>query len=183
MPSRKRAKGRQRKLKAAAEAAAGTRYRWEYWVRGGEQSGVGARCNHGCDIIPDPDHPVSSFMNDLGGEAVLNEMKEELNCVFDHIFERNMLEKKFVFKQHPAVWNDPSLRKIAADLLIAMGTNMFLEGIEGIKVAASGHTLHCMATTILLLQHYDESHEAEVGGWHSAEIAAMRASCLVRDIP
>jgi hypothetical protein len=107
--SRKRAKGQERKAKAASQANS-------WWTRIallGEQQG-GLQCNHGCPRIPAPDHDVTIFLNDL--KQLETAHRKKFNIIVD------------VFNRHQQVWDSEEYRQMTIDILLAMGTNLVLAG-------------------------------------------------------
>jgi hypothetical protein len=85
MGNKKREKGRARKAKAAAAQLAATQQTpfnsgalarqsmveskgWRGWALVGLTHG----CNHGCPVLPAPDHVVSRFMDDMWAHSCVN---------------------------------------------------------------------------------------------------------------
>ena len=137
---RKREKGKARKAKAQAAAAqlaatqeaplkAGASVRqamvgseaqgvWCDWAMVGLTKG----CNHGCPLLPAPDHAVSYFMDDLWAHAYAYAQK-----LTDHLID--------TFDIHRQVWDNAILRKLALDILVAIGTNFIMSTDNCNKVA------------------------------------------------
>ena len=71
MPSRKKNKGKERKAKKAElerekieSIRALVHETWTGWTRGiGLDGRQISQCNHGCDSIPDNNHPVTNFID------------------------------------------------------------------------------------------------------------------------
>ena len=61
MSSRKRNKGRERKAKREAAKVASSQ--WRKWAAPMMLGAGEGHCNHGCAMLPPPDHAVSKFMN------------------------------------------------------------------------------------------------------------------------
>jgi len=132
--SRKRNKGKERKVKKEADKAEAIRVdSHEFW-RSFCSSTEG--CDHGCDVVISDDHPISDFMD----QFYINLRNKGL--VADALRE--------LFVTHRHVWNNESYMKIVLDLLIHIGTNELL--CEGSDL--SGSAL-CVAQSIITLEHYD----------------------------
>ena len=111
--SRKRNKGKDRKAKKAAKEEASKRIQiyndWQNWARGLRADGtVVTQCNHGFDdvVLPEESHPVSRFISDYFS----------VDIGFSIILQR-----------HPEVQNDDVYRKMAADILIRIGSNWLIK--------------------------------------------------------
>lgn len=166
-PSRKRAKGQERKAKALSQANS-------WWTRIallGEQQG-GLQCSHGCPKIPAPDHAVSMFLNDLRQFETAHRKK------FDIIAD--------VFNRHQQVWDNEEYRQMTIDILLTMGTNLVLAGnhFRLIKKKEEGgdsgrgflvYPQRNFAYVILLLDSYKS-------GNGSLDAAKYRAAATVRDL-
>ena len=99
MPSRKRAKGKERK----AAVALRSRPRWERLARWGEEHDV--KCSHGVAVIPGPGHPLRIFLDNHFGEMMTNlDVSHELGEILV----------------------DDTNRKMLHALLISIGTNVVL---------------------------------------------------------
>jgi hypothetical protein len=147
---KKREKGKARKAKAAAAAQlAATQevpvnarasaqhamvgfQEWRIWTMVGPTQG----CNHGCPVLPAPDHAVSLFMDDLW--AGVQKSPDS----------RFVLDK---FDNHRQVWDNATLRKLALDIVVSIGTNFIIldKDHHGIKFASR------LAVTIFLLEQYN----------------------------
>ena len=135
MPSRKRNKGRERKLKKEAKIVASSK--WRMWA--GRPLGVESDklCNHGCTTLPPQEHAVSSFMN------AFESLSDENGDVY------TVMEK--ASKCCPGVWKDDEQRQTTISILLRMGTNLILsEAVDNDYEAALG-----IARAILLLEFYD----------------------------
>jgi hypothetical protein len=121
---KKREKGKARKAKAAAAQLAATQEaplnagasvrqamldpkRWRGWTMVGLTQG----CAHGCPALPAPDHAVSLFMDDLWAHAYAQKLPDRLIDTFDN---------------HRQVWDNAILRKLALDILVAIGTDFIM---------------------------------------------------------
>ena len=145
MPSRKRNKGKVRKAKKAEleaeqidEVRRPVHNTWQGWARGLDKDGrVITQCNHGCDlVIPDNDHPVSTFIDDFFVNGIVKRM---------HIIDR----LKVTFNSHRKVWNNKSYRCMAINIFVAIGTNLLLQ--NNITVNAKD-----VAIVIVMIENYDE---------------------------
>jgi len=126
MPSsRKRTKGQERKKHAA------TRQQWESWTRGNT-------CNHGCNVIPPPEHAVSKFMNSLW-EYNLGKTSSPVERM------------AFTFKHHNPIMRDSKLRKMAIALMLRVATDMLLDADHRNRDIDGGGE----AVEILLLEECD----------------------------
>ena len=119
---RKREKGKARKAKAAAtqqapfnagesvrQAMVGSEAQvWRKWAMVGLTRG----CTHGCPALPATDHAVSHFMDALWANS--NAKKWPDSYLLD------------LFDNHRQVWDSATLRKLASDILVAIGTNFVM---------------------------------------------------------
>ena len=130
MPSRKRNKGKERKLKKEAAEAASKR--WRVWAAPMPLGAANAQCNHGCAMLPPPDHAVSRFMN-----------------TFESLIRKDALHlMKNMFEICPEVWKVNEHRQLAINLFLRMGTNLILsQGVDNRAVR--------IARSILFLECYD----------------------------
>ena len=150
MPSsRKRNKGRDRKAKKAALEAEQAalevermerergivRNRWKSWARGVDIYGQVIQCNHGVDLmIPDDNHPITSFMDALFTYAAHDRLLHTGRYLVD------------TFTAHQEVWDNERYRETAVKILITIGTNFTL----------SSDRADCfLAHTIVALENYD----------------------------
>jgi len=145
MPSRKRAKGKARKAKAADRHWANVeQYHWKGWVLWDkEENNKSLTCNHGHNTIyPADSHPVYQFIDKL---FVFDE--KERHLLVNEEFERageglwSLLEYvKQSYANHPTVWNNVEHRKMAMDILLSIGTNILERGAGsgGARVLANG---------------------------------------------
>jgi hypothetical protein len=150
MGNKKREKGRARKAKAAAAQLAATQQTpfnsgalarqsmieskgWRGWAMVGLTHG----CNHGCPVLPAPDHVVSLFMDARWDRSGVQESPGRF--IFD------------IFDNHRQVLDDATLRKMSLDIMVAMGTNIILGTDDhGIKVA-----MNYLAVTIATMEQYN----------------------------
>jgi hypothetical protein len=170
---RKREKGKARKAKAtaAAQLAATQQFspvnaralaqhamvgfqEWRIWTMVGPTQG----CNHGCPVLPAPDHAVSLFMDDLWAHAGAQESPD-----------RFILGK---FDNHRQVWDNATLRKLALDIVVSIGTNYIIldKDHHGIKLAGR------LAVTIFLLEHYNGN------GKQNFHVAVCKATLVADDV-
>ena len=182
MPSRKRNKGKERKAKKAElevkrieNEKMVVREGWQGWARGEhvlENRRVITQCNHGCIlIIPDDNHPVTSFMDAFF-----------INCYFAE-GDINIADiLRDTFNKYPEVWNDDGHRKMTRDMMLRMGTNMIL----GNKVNVTGMPRD-IAYAVLMLENYDGS--GDLGSTINSRVVTSKArdlgcggSCSVRDV-
>lgn len=153
MPSRKKAKGRERKLKRDAKTRT-HREAWTQWL----ESECSISCNHGYShCIPAPDHQVAKFMN---------------YCTILSPELRNSVPWR-LFDGHVDVWNDDSLRTTAIDMSHRIGVNMILAG----KVRES----IVFARLILLLEQYAR-YNAQFDYEAMIHCAALGTARLRRDL-
>ena len=172
--SRKRNKGKERKAKKAENEKFTMRDVWLCMLA--PQEG----CDHGCNMIPDVDHPVSNFMNDFF---------IKLTVMDGGIFLLNS------FERYPQVWNDDGLRNILLDVLLRLGANMLVNDdaiatnmYSPMSIAPS----RCcpalrVAATILVLEQYGKTNNfnlALVGRTTSSKrhFLATETSSSFRDV-
>ena len=116
MPSRKRNKGKERKNKKHAAKAASHRAFWAGWAHGetlavmgrmgiGEIA-AGPGCNHGCAVLPPPDHAAAEFMN-----TFVEALQDRYNDVWAAL--------KITFEKHREVWYDAGHRRNAIGILLS----------------------------------------------------------------
>jgi hypothetical protein len=93
---------------ASAQHAMVDSQKWRIWAMVGLTQG----CNHGCPLLPDPDHVVSLFMDTMWDRSGIQESVDRfiLNTI----------------NNHRQVWDNATLRKLALDILLAIGTNIIL---------------------------------------------------------
>ena len=172
---KKREKGKARKAKAAAAQLAATQEAplnagasvrqamvgseaqvWRKWAMVGRTQDYNL-CTHGCPALPATDHAVSHFMDALWANS---NAKKSL--------DRYLLD---LFDNHRQVWDNATLRKLASDILVAIGTNFILDTIDhDFKDAC------LLAITISLLGHYNGN------GNDGFYFAIMKASLVVDDL-
>ena len=111
-----------------------------------ENRRVITQCNHGCIlIIPDDNHPVTSFMDAFF-----------INCYFAE-GDINIADiLRDTFNKYPEVWNDDGHRKMTRDMMLRMGTNMIL----GNKVNVTGMPKD-IAYAVVVLENYDGSGDLQ----------------------
>jgi len=148
MPSRKRAKGKERKLKNQARGRIvrsfstadddgwgdwGDMSQWEQSIRNMERlECVG--CKHGC-VIPPLEHPVYKFMNTI---------EEKCSDPDDQGYFLDAVKK--TFENHHEVWKDAEMREMTIKILLNTGTNFILTNM--IDSASK------MTSAIILLERY-----------------------------
>jgi len=149
MPSRKRAKGRERKLKQQVrESVEQSVSQPRAPLNGGninlpEQSinriveqAEDITCTHGCFITPQ-EHPVTHFMNSF------IESVGRLDCRMSVVLK----SLEMTFEKHQEVWKNDAMKKMVIGRIVNMGTDLILdESIEGAKK---------ISQAIVLLEHYD----------------------------
>ena len=109
MPSRKKAKGKLRKAKAAA--ASPKEREWEVLARWSERH-VAIQCNHGSTLSWSIGDPLYKYMN-----AVESFQANDKNLK-DGITE--------LYETYTSVWNNTEQREMAVEILLALGTNIIL---------------------------------------------------------
>ena len=152
MPSsRKRNKGKERKIKKEEKRGA--------WWRGWAVSSAGGSCNHGCVMIPPADHAVAAFMN----------------AFFDgwRLPDSNFLiALNSTVKTNSIVWNDAEQRQLAMNLFSRMGTNMILKGVDTNKEDGGLPTM--CAQAILLLECFD----SKLGFHNALDCGMVKATAI-----
>ena len=131
MPSRKRAKGKERK----AAVALRSRPRWERLARWGEEHDI--KCSHGVAVIPGPGHPLRIFL--------------------DNHFEEMMTNLDVSYEQGEILVDDTN-RKMLHALLISIGTNVILSAKPNEHIWPLLGTGACK---ILLLEQYEQTRNLE----------------------
>ena len=140
--SRKRNKGKDRKAKQLAKKEETARLEARaFWLGLWSNS---TQCNHGCALIVSGDHLLSSFMDQF-----------YIDLLFKKIPMDQVIRSTFV--THPQVWNNKSHRKLVIDILVRIGTNMFLG--ERSDFDMSGPV--CIAQAIVVLEHYNDTDDIE----------------------
>ena len=135
MPSRKRAKGKERKANAVVRRAEARRSLWTTKVMMDEKD-RSIRCNHGhggSSIIPPKDHPVSTFMDMF---ATLSLDEEEEVTIYDLM--------KDLYINHPLVWGNSSYRIKARSLLLSIGMNSIVQDLDREYVTANSFARACL---------------------------------------
>jgi hypothetical protein len=156
---RKREKGKARKAKAAAVQAtqqaspfnAGSlaqqsivdSQEWRLWAMVKPN-----RCNHGCPVLPAPDHAVSLFMDALWADSFVED-KSAVDLLVDVIYN------------HQRVWDNATLRKMALDIMLVIGVNFI---IFDNKVK---HPLY-IAHAISVFEHNGDGQEGFIVGVYKA---------------
>lgn len=151
MPSRKRAKGKERKAKAAEPKVS----RWEILSRWSENN-VTIQCSHSCKgkmdlVIPpasSPPHPVHDFMSAV--------------YAFDGPARPQWYDiMKLLYQQYSPVWKDDDHRKSAQNILLAFGTNSILrDGTYAVP--------NIVSAVLLVLEHFNDSKDFESAFWSAA---------------
>jgi hypothetical protein len=136
MPSRKKAKGKLRKAKAAA--AVPREREWEVLARWSERH-VAIRCNHGSTLSWKVGDPLYIYMNAVESFQVNSQNLE------DGILA--------LFQEHEKFWNDTKQRKMAIEILLAVGTNYILRDDE----VGYASTLAIVAS---VMENYDGNFNA-----------------------
>ena len=128
-------------MKTSKEAAKGAW--WRRWAIGDGEN------DNGCVALPPPDHPVSIFMN-----------------TFDEGWGRSTVLKlmRGTYEKHPEVWNDARQRQMAIGVLLSLGANMILDGVDDVVEGRS------IAFAVLLLECYDR----DSGFDHAFDAAAVK---------
>ena len=79
--------------------------------------GVSVDCDHGCAMVFESGHVVPKSIDALG-EAMNVEHGKGRGCILPAM--------SVTYKDHPTVWSDDKLRKMAVDIFVRMGTNAIL---------------------------------------------------------
>ena len=183
MPSRKRAKGKARKAKAADRHWREVeQYHWKGWAlwedRRDENKAI--QCNHGhSTIFPSADHPVYSFIDGLFlvGDTHLSVSKD-----FEQAGEGlwSLLEYvKKSFNDHSSVWMNEEHRMMARDILLSIGTNAILYGGGGART---------IAIAALLLEHAAEKDTPSIRACPTTDdetiinLTVCAAAPMIRDL-
>ena len=148
---RKREKGKARKAKAAAVQAtqqaspfnAGSlaqqsivdSQEWRLWAMVKPN-----RCNHGCPVLPAPDHAVSLFMDALWADSFVED-KSAVDLLVDVIYN------------HQRVWDNATLRKMALDIMLAIGVNFII--FDKVKHKSALYFAHAIS----ILEQYNGNGE------------------------
>ena len=156
MPSRKRNKGKERKAKKAELVVERTerervvaRSMWHGFARGEDNNRRKViHCNHGLDLIPDGNHPVTGFMNSLYVNGTVNDMG-----IFDNLKE--------LFQAHREVWDNENYRQMAVNIFIAIGTNFMLSNEDPNFLLQKDSTRN-IAFAIVFLENYDGSGDFDL---------------------
>ena len=109
MPSRKKAKGKLRKAKAAA--APPKERDWEMYAHWAGRN-VAIQCNHGSTLSWSVGDPLYLYMS-----AVESFQASDKNLE-DGITE--------LYETHTSVWNNTKQREMAVEILLSIGTNIIL---------------------------------------------------------
>ena len=154
MPSRKRAKGKARKAKAADKHWLEVeRHHWKGWVLWDkEENNKSLTCNHGHNAICSADdHPVYKFIDELfvqtgsGGAKKLHTNKDFEDSCRGFWTLKSWVKKSFT--NHSFVWMNEDLRKMARNVILSIGTNIISKG--GSVCAAQE-----LANAVVLLEKY-----------------------------
>lgn len=180
MPSRKRAKGKERKLKQQAQAqetAVEQRRVTQRQVlipgslltaddQGDDEISVPDVCKHGLVRPDERQHPVHRFMDSFGDRKGTNLPRGN-----DNVTE----SMKLTFQRHQEVWDDPKMKKWVIEIMVGIGTGFI---VDKNYIVPARQT--CEA--VLLLEHYNGE-----GTFYSAlskaseDITYMR-KCGKRDV-
>ena len=190
MPSRKRAKGKARKAKAADRHWANVeQYHWKGWVLWDkEENNKSLTCNHGHNIIcPSTSHPVYQLIDKL---FVFDE--KERHLLVNEEFEQeckglwSLLEYvKQSYANHPTVWNNVEHRKMAMDILLSIGTNILVRGAGsgGARVLANGCLLlEAFAYIQSMLDSVNDPALLATDIKTNLDLAVYSASASIRDL-
>ena len=71
------------------------------------------RCDHGCPVLPAPNHAVSPFMDALWAGSFVQD-KSAADVLVDVIYN------------YQQVWDNATLRKMALDIMVAIGVNCLM---------------------------------------------------------
>lgn len=179
MSSRKKAKGKQRKAKAAAQARQDG---WEGLARWGEEN-TSISCSHGA-MIPENGHIVSSFLDSY--QQATSKLTRHFAVELVNFLGQTCHET------YPEVWRCPEQRKMLIDILLGMGTNaLLIHDGGGSEINIKRAKIFC--STILLLEHYgirgdfglacgsclqNEAKDVSVGGFRDTlRFYSKRISC------
>ena len=182
MPSRKRAKGKARKSKAADRHWKEVeQYHWKGWVLWEDRDENKAiQCNHGHrTIFPSADHPVYSFVDGL---FLVADTHLSVSKDFERAGEGlwSLLEYvKKSFNDHSSVWMNEDNRKMAIDILLGIGTNAILYGGGGARA---------LAIAALLLEHAAEKDTPSIRACQGTDdetiinLTVCAAAPMIRDL-
>ena len=157
--SRKKNKGRERKAKKLETERARVRELWQGWAAGTvafTPDSESILCDHGCGLVPEMDHLVSSFMDTY------------FNNWDNMLITKNM---RNALQMHPKVWNDDSYKQISISILIRIGTKR-----RGDPYVEASLTL---AKSIVILEHLDPNNGT---GSLSMTLLSRRVSTKMRDL-
>jgi len=137
MPSRKRAKGRARKLKQQAREPAVERSVDGENINLLEQNirRIEHKCDHGCSITPQG-HPVSVIV-----DSFIKTMRDCRVSVHESLL--------MTVKKHQEVWKDDTMKKMVIDEMLSIGTNLIID--KDIEVG------RMISEAIILLEKYTSS--------------------------
>ena len=141
MSTKKKAKGKERKARKAANKKQLNyvgKDGWESLARWGEETTT-VLCNHGA-MFPSKEHVVHKFLGSFA-EAT-SEFSKETGMELMRFFDQSCN------KTYPSVWRDPNQRKMLIGILLSMGTNALLIGGRRSDVIR-------VKTIILLLEHFE----------------------------
>ena len=85
------------------------------------------------------DHPVSGFMD----QFYINLRSKSLTTA---------VNMKSIFQTHTQIWTNESYRKLAIGILVRIGTNMLLQGVDMSWPV-------CTAVSVVVLEHYNETKD------------------------
>jgi len=143
MSTKKKAKGKERKARKAANTkqSNGSKDGWESLARWGEETTT-VLCNHGA-MFPPKEHVVHKFLDSFA-EAT-SEFSKETGMDLMRFFDQSCN------KTYPSVWRDPNQRKMLISILLSMGTNALLIGGRRSDMIRA----KVFISTILLLEHFE----------------------------
>jgi hypothetical protein len=130
---------------------------WRGWAMGLKQD-IDNRCNHGCNnALPPSGHVVSLFIDALWSDSCVQKSPVTFLAV--------------TFSHHQQVWNNATFRKMAFDIMVAIGVNITLDednlGMNYFHLAAY------LGQAIFALEQYD-------GNGDIAIFKAVRVLCDFR---
>ena len=150
--SRKKNKGKERKAKKEADRVEAKRAEahelWWGWTIGQNNITTITECDHGCGILPEVDHPVISFMDDLISQGISDNRLVSVDSFLDRLQTI-----------HGApILNNESYKSMTIDILTRIGTNMLLSDAEDTQRAIGASR---MAKAIIILENYDGIYSLE----------------------
>ena len=132
--SRKRNKGKERKVKKEDKAEIERKKANKFWQLWKHNNRVG--CKHGNDTVIADNHPVSKFLDEFFIQW--QRLKHFMTILED------------MLQTHRQVWTDENYRELAIQTCISIGTNFLL--MESNTPINDIHDSLCMAKAILALE-------------------------------